>query len=141
MWNMLWPLLMVVCANTFYHVCAKSTPEAIDPFASLTVTYLVGALCSLVLFFVTSAEHKLGAELAKVNWTTLVLGVAIVGLEYGFLSMYRAGWKVSVAQLAECTVLSVVLIFVGALLYRENISLRQVAGVVVCGVGLFLIMK
>ena len=27
MWNLLWPMLMVVGANTVYNICAKSTPE------------------------------------------------------------------------------------------------------------------
>ena len=30
MWNLLWPMLMVVGANTVYNICAKSTPEKLQ---------------------------------------------------------------------------------------------------------------
>ena len=31
MWNLLWPMLMVVGANTVYNICAKSTPGSSIP--------------------------------------------------------------------------------------------------------------
>ena len=47
MWNYIWPLLLVVGANTFYNICAKGTPDKVQPFAALTVTYLTAAVLSL----------------------------------------------------------------------------------------------
>ena len=85
MWNMLWPILIVVAANTVYNISAKSTPATINSFASLSVTYLIGMLCSIVMYFVTSENKNLLLELSKANWTAYALGVAIVGLEFGFL--------------------------------------------------------
>ena len=38
MWNYIWPVLLVVGANTFYHICSKSTPDNVQPFATLVVT-------------------------------------------------------------------------------------------------------
>ena len=57
--NLYWPIALVVVSNIIYHICAKSSPESIDPFASLTVTYLVSALFSGVLFFATSPSKDL----------------------------------------------------------------------------------
>lgn len=45
-----WPIALVVLSNTVYQICAKSVPEKMNPFASLTVTYLTGAAVSLLLF-------------------------------------------------------------------------------------------
>ena len=59
MWNYLWPILIVVGANTFYNISTKSTPQGIDPFASLTITYLVAAALSLLMFFVTGERKKI----------------------------------------------------------------------------------
>ena len=42
MWQMLWPVLVVVGANTIYHISAKSTPEGFNPFASLVLKNLHG---------------------------------------------------------------------------------------------------
>ena len=43
MWSMIWPIALVVGVNVFYHITTKSTPEGVNAFASLTITYLVGA--------------------------------------------------------------------------------------------------
>jgi uncharacterized membrane protein len=141
MWNMLWPILIVVGANTFYNISAKSTPEGINAFASLAVTYLVAMLCSVGMFFVTGEQKNLALELTKANWATYILGIAIVGLEYGFICIYRAGWKIGVASLFASIALACVLLLVGIFLYKEALSLRQYIGIGVCMVGLILIMK
>lgn len=44
MFNYVWPILLVVLSNVVYRICAKAVPDGVDPFASLTVTYIVG-LC------------------------------------------------------------------------------------------------
>ncbi len=142
MWNMLWPILIVVGANTLYNISTKSTPTDIDPFASLTASYFVAMVCSLALFFTTSKNKNIFTELsAKSNWTTYALGAAIVGLEFGFLCIYRAGWKISTAHLVASITLSCVLLIVGLLFYKETLSSRQIIGIGVCAAGLVLIAK
>lgn len=141
MWTMLWPILVVVGANTLYNICAKSTPSGINAFASLSVAYFVAMLCSLGLYFATGAQKSLVQELSKVNWASLAMGVAIVGLEFGFINVYRAGWKLSVANLVASIALACVLLAVGLLWYRETLSLRRALGMGVCAIGLILIAK
>ncbi len=51
MFSYIWPIALIVLSNTVYQICAKSVPEGMDPMASLTVTYLVAALASGILFF------------------------------------------------------------------------------------------
>lgn len=141
MWSMLWPILIVVAANTLYNISAKSTPGEINSFASLSVTYLVAMICSIVMYVLTSEKKHLLLELSKANWTTYALGVAVVGLEFGFLCVYRAGWKISVAHLFASVALTCVLLLVGFLVFKETLSLRQVFGMGVCALGLLLIVK
>lgn len=141
MWNMLWPILLVVAANTIYNISAKSTPANINSFASLSATYLIAMIFSVIMYLVTSEKKNLILELSKANWTTYALGIAIVGLEFGFLCVYRAGWKISIGNLFSSITLACVLLIVGFLLYKEALSLRQILGMGVCAVGLFLIAK
>ena len=141
MWNYIWPVLMVVGANTVYNIAAKSTPGGVNAFASLTVTYLTAAAVSLLMFFASPGRQALFTELRKINWTAFAFGIAIVALEFGYINIYRAGWKMSVASLAANIALACVLLLVGILLYKETVSLRQLAGVAVCAAGLFLIAK
>jgi drug/metabolite transporter (DMT)-like permease len=141
MWHMFWPIGVVVAANTIYNICAKSTPANINAFASLFLTYSTAAVCSVLMFFLTSGQKHFGLELAKANWTSFVLGFAIIGLEFGSLYIYRVGWKISLGNLTASIALACVLVVVGVLLYRETLTLRQVIGMCVCGLGLFLIQK
>lgn len=138
MFNYVWPLALIVVSNVFYNVCAKSVPEAMNPFASLTVTYAVGAVISLVLFFVLG-RGNLFAEYGKVNFAPFVLGVAIVGLEVGYIYAYQAGWPISTAQIVQSAILAIILIIVGTLFYKEHITLNKIIGVVICLIGLAVI--
>ena len=141
MWNMIWPILIVVGANTIYNVSAKSIPTDVNSFVSLFISYVIGAVCSVIMFFLTSENKKMFVEISKANWTSLVLGIAIVGLEFGYICIYRAGWKISVATLVANISLACVLIIVGILLYKETISARQIIGIVISAIGLILIAK
>ncbi len=141
MWNMLWPVLVVVGANTIYNISTKSTPANVNVFASLAMTYVMAALSSVVLFFLTSDSKNLLAELAKTNWTAYALGIAIIGLEFGYICIYRAGWKIGVASLVANISLACVLLIVGYFFYKEVITLKQLLGMGVCALGLMLIVK
>ena len=141
MWNYIWPLLVVVGANTIYNISAKSTPNNVNSFASLAISYAIGMALSLVMFFITSENKNLIAELSKTNWTALALGVAIVALEFGYVCLYRAGWNISVGTLVANISLACVLLVVGILLYKETVSIKQIIGMVISAIGLFLIVK
>ena len=67
--------------------------------------------------------------------------VTVVGLELGYIFIYRAGWKVSVASLVANIALACLLVVVGVLLYKEVLTLRQVAGMGLCVAGLLLISR
>ena len=140
MWNMIWPMALVVVSNSLYHIVAKETPSGANAFLSLTVTYLAAAGISAVLFL-AGGQTALLPELKKLNWATLAMGVAIIGLELGYICLYRAGWKVSLGSLIANILLACVLLAVGVLLYKEAVTLRQLAGMAVCALGLFLICK
>ena len=139
MLSYIWPIALVVLSNTLYQICAKSVPEGMNPLASLTVTYLVGAAVSCALYFILNRNANLLREIRLTNWAPIVLGVVIVGLEVGFIYAFRAGWQISVAQIVSSAVLAVILIFVGYLLYHEAITWNKIVGIIVCLAGLVLI--
>jgi len=112
-----------------------------NPFAALTVTYFVSALMSLLLYYSINKDAKITLELSKVNWATIAFGIILVGLEVGWIYAYRAGWQVSTAQIVQSAFLASLLIFVGALLYKEAITLNKLLGVAICLLGLVLINK
>lgn len=139
MFNYIWPLALVIVSNVVYQICAKEVPNKMDPFASLTVTYLVGAAASFILSLVLNRNGSFVRELTKINWAPFVLGIVIVGLETGFIYAYRAGWQVSTAQIVQAALLAVILIFVGFLIYHEALTWNKIAGIVICIIGLVFI--
>ena len=81
MFSYVWPIALAVVSNIFYQICAKSTPEGMDPLASLTVTYTVGAAAAGAL-----ALPELGAAR---SWSfvpvgNLILGILLPGLLWGW---------------------------------------------------------
>lgn len=54
--HLLWPILLVVGANTVYNIAAKSTPPGINSFASLAISYFVAMVSAIALFFATSGQ-------------------------------------------------------------------------------------
>lgn len=139
MFNYVWPIVLVVLSNTIYQICAKSVPKEMNPFASLTVTYFIGALASAILYFVLGKNGNLIKEYGKVNWAPFVLGLVVVGLEAGWIYAYKAGWQVSTGFIVQSAILSVMLLVVGFFLYHEAFIWNKVVGVVICLVGLVFI--
>jgi len=136
-----WPIILVVVSNVAYHIVAKSTPVSINPLASLGITYLVGMIAVFLLYFLTSPVKSLATEYSGLNWTSFALGAAIVGLEYGFLNMYKVGWNISIGSLVASISVALILILVGILYYKEALTVPNLAGVLLCLAGLVLINR
>ena len=141
MFSYVWPIALIVVSNTVYQICSKSIPHDMDPFASLTVTYGIGAIASLILYFALNTNANLLTEYTHINWAPFALGIVIVGLEVGFIYAYKAGWAVSAASVVQSSFLAIALILVGFLLYKEIINASKIIGILICMVGLYFINK
>lgn len=136
-----WPIALVVLSNIIYQICAKGIPKDMDTMASMTVTYLVGALCSAIMYFVMNRGGNLIHEYAKMNAAPALLGISVVGLEIGFIYAYKVGWQVSTASLVQSAFLTVALVFVGFFMYREPITVNKIIGAALCLAGLYFINR
>ena len=144
MFSYVWPICLVVLANVLYQICAKEVPSEMNAFASLTITYSISALASLIFFFALGGGGgaDLIREYGKVNWAPFILGVVIIGLEVGWIFAYKAGWQVSTGFIVQSAALAMILLAVGYFLYHEELTWSKITGVIICLVGLiFLNMK
>lgn len=132
-------IALTVLANVLYHLIQKVIPAGVNPMLSLTVTYLVAAAASVILLPLFPLEGSLATELRKVNWASVALGGAIIGLELGFLLAYRQGWNISIASLVANTTVALILIPFGLLLFKEKITALNVVGMVLALAGLVLV--
>lgn len=130
---------IAVLASVLYHTFQKATSPVVNPAVGLIVTYLIALGLSAFLIIMFPLDGSIRDELRKVNWASLALGVALVGLEVGFLLAYRSGWNLSIAAVAANVAAALVLLPTGIALFKERPSWINIAGVFVCIIGLVMV--
>jgi drug/metabolite transporter (DMT)-like permease len=132
-------ILLAICSSALYHFTAKSTPGNVNFTVSLLVTYAVAFLATLLTFPFFPAQAGMLVELKKLNWASFGLAVAIVGIEFGFLLVYRSGWNLGIAAVLVNVVASLILVPVAILFFKAKISWVNIAGIFICLVGLVML--
>jgi uncharacterized membrane protein len=134
-------IVLIVASNVLYNLCQKSTPQRANPFSALFITYLTATAFTVIIFLLNKNNEGFFQTMKELNWTSIALGISIVGLEFGYLMAYRAGWKISMGSLVANIALAVVLIPIGILFFKEGFGLNKVLGAIFCIIGLILINK
>jgi drug/metabolite transporter (DMT)-like permease len=136
-------IVIVVLSNVFYHLASKKVPSNLNPFFFVMVSYVVGFFLAAVAFTVSVKDKNVAnafLEQSKlVNWAPIVLGIAVIGLEVGNVLMYRAGWDLSKGALVCNMLLAFVLILIGTLVFKEVFTIKHMAGIIACMIGLYLL--
>ncbi len=132
-------ITLAICSSALYHFVAKSTPANVNFSVSLLVTYAVafGVVLLTLLFF--PMPHGLVYELKQLNWASIGLAIAIVGIEFGFLLVYRSGWHLGIAAVLTNVVASLIIVPVAIFLFKDKISWVNIAGIFICLVGLIML--
>lgn len=141
MFMYIFSIFLIVASNIMYNISQKSTPEKANPFVALLVTYTTAIVITAGVLIFNRPEKGLIQSFKELNWTSLLLGLAIIGLEFGYLMAYRAGWNISVGSLVANIILALMLIPIGIIFYKERFELTKVLGSVFCIIGLILINK
>ena len=129
-------IALAVLANLFYHAIQKQTPALASPALTLTMTYLTAGVVCFIAYLLFPGREGFFGGFRHLNWTAAALGVAIIGLELGFLLAYRTGWNVNSAALLVNTAVSVLLVPVGLMLFKEGIKPINIVGIALCIAGL-----
>lgn len=132
-------IALATFCSALYHVIQKLTPVGANPALTLFVTYATSTVFSLGLLFLYPLKDGLTVSLRQLNWTSVGLGVVLVGLELGFLLAYRANWNLAYAGLIANVVVALIFVPVGLLAFKERITPVNILGVLVCIGGLALI--
>lgn len=130
------PIILTILANVFYHIAQKYTSEKVNPFFSLIVTYSVALIISVIMYIFTKKGKTLSEELLEINAASIILGISVVLLEVGFLLAYRLGWNVSTSSIVSTVAVTLFLIPVGLIVFRETISGKNVVGIVFSVIGI-----
>lgn len=134
-------IALTIVANVGYHLFQKTIRPDAPPAASLVVTYAVALGCSVLLLLLLQGPRAIGTSLSQANWPSYALGVAIVGLEIGFLLAYRSGWDLGLAAPYANVAVALVLLPIGVLAFADQLTTRKVAGVALAIVALVLLSE
>jgi drug/metabolite transporter (DMT)-like permease len=140
--QLLW-LSLAIASTVAYHVIIKLMPAGANPVLSLMATYGSVALLlgGALLLAPGGGEFAWRDEVRQLNWTAVALGLAIIGLDLGFILLYRTGFEVSLGALVTQTAAAMLLVGIGVLVFREQLSLSNGFGIVLCLVGLWLVNR
>jgi multidrug transporter EmrE-like cation transporter len=138
--QMMW-LGIAIAATVAYHVVMKLTPAAANPYLSLAVTYAVVTVAFAVVYTALPGPAPVREAFGQLNWTAVVLGLTVVGLDLGFLMLYRGGFEVSLGALVTQSAAALLLLLLGVAFFAEKLSLVNIAGILLCIAGLWLINK
>lgn len=132
-------IILAILASAFYHFVAKSTPAGVNFTVSLLATYGLAFLMTLFTFFFFPAADGVLAELKKLNWASFALAFAIMGIEFGYLLMYRAGWDLGIAAVLVTTLAGLLLVPAAIFIFKDKISLINILGILICLAGLVML--
>ena len=132
-------ITLAILSSAFYHFVAKSTPSNVNFTVSLLVTYAVAFVVTLLGFFFFPAKNGVMTEIKQLNWASIGLAIAVVGIEFGFLLVYRSGWNLGIAAVLVNVVASLILVPVAIWVFKDKISWVNIMGILVCLAGLVML--
>ena len=132
-------ITLAIVSSALYHFVAKSTPSNVNFTVSLLVTYAFAFLVTLIGFLFFPATNGVLAEIKQLNWASIGLAIAVVGIEFGFLLTYRSGWNLGIAAVLVNVVASLILVPVALYVFKDEISWVNVLGILVCLAGLVML--
>ena len=69
------------------------------------------------------------------------MGLTIVGVDVGYLLLYRSGWAVSLGSVFCNAVVALILLPIGILLFKEKLTFSNYVGVALTLVGIYLVAR
>src|SRR2546422_6891313 len=135
------PFVLTVGGMLFYHLAQKSIPRGMNPFLVTIIAYAVGIVLCSACAFAYPGKKTLVESVRESNWAVFVLGAAAASIELGFLLAYRAGCRISVAAVASNVTVTILLVPIGVMIFKDHLSLRNILGLVFCILGLVLVVR
>ena len=137
---LLWLSIAILC-TVGYHLVLKMTPAGVNPLLSLMLTYVLVTAALGVILLAAPTAFEWRQEIRQLNWTAPALAAVIVGLDLGFLYLYRGGFEVSLGALVTQSAAALLLLVIGVAVFRERLSAANAVGLVLCLVGLWLVNR
>lgn len=134
-------LLIPMFAGLIYHLGQKKIRPDLPPYFVFTIIYFLSMAIMFVSGRVTNTNFlfEIKSLSLKDFFYLLLVSIGVIGIELGFLLVYRADFSISYAALIVNIGLGILLLMAGLFLFKENLNLIQLMGVIICLIGIYLI--
>jgi len=131
--------IVAILGTVGYHMRMKKIPSTINPLVSIVSIYVAIVILSTLMLPFFLGSGTLLAGLKQMTWLQGGIAFCILMMEIGFLMMYRSGWDLSTGNIVTGAIINIALGFIGVFLLKEGLSYLNIAGVLLCIVGVILI--
>lgn len=135
----LYPIILTVLSSTTYHFLLKHMSSKASPLLILFWSYLLAASLCLVVLLTQSENVKMLAVFKDKGWMPILLALALLGIEVGYIWSYKNGGKVGQVSMVSQMVSTVVLLGIGFIMTREPLTMQKVFGVATALFGFHLL--
>ena len=132
-------IALLVCSGVFYQLFQKLISPTINPGFSLICSYIAAILLSTLLFVLFPLKGSLTEEIKNLNIYSFILAIPIIGIELGYLLLYRAGGKLSYSSALVSSMITILLVIIGMILFKEKINIKKIVGIALCMSGIVLL--
>lgn len=129
-------VILAIAGSVVYHLSIKFVPNGVNPFLSLSVSYGIALLLCLPGIYLYEGSRNFQV----LNWSVAGVALGMLGIEIGFLLLYRAGGHLGVSSLLTNAASTLLLLPIGLLFFREAFSVTRLLGMGIALCGLWLMM-
>jgi drug/metabolite transporter (DMT)-like permease len=124
-----------------YHVAQKWVAKAAHPILSVMAMYVIAFVACIPLLWFFPLEKSISKSLADFNLPIVLAGLAIVGIEVGFLLTYRYGASLATTAVISSSLVALTLFAIGTLAMHEPFSWTKALGGLLAIVGVALLTR
>jgi uncharacterized membrane protein len=130
----------MVGTSVLYQLMLKLPRPGINILAFQTLAYTFALVAASILWW---RNPDLGSNRFEPRdvLVAVIFGLAVVGLEYGYVSAFRLGWPVNITGTMVTAATAIALLPISWLLFREVLSAINLVGLACCSVGLWLLTQ
>lgn len=139
--ELLFPFAVVVCGQVLYHVLVRYVPRDVSPLLLYSITYGMAAIVMLLSWVLLPVGSREARGVAGTAVWGLGIGVAVLLVELGYIYAYRGGLSLAFGPLAVFAVTTAALVPLSAWVFGEDIRPASIAGVILVGIGAWLILN
>jgi len=134
----IWPFVLAIVAYTSYQLVLKFVRPDVHILALLAFAYLVSCATAVTLWLLNPGlvESRLqGRDMVM----AAIIGLSIVGIEYGFASAFRAGQPINTTGAIVNVATALLVVPLGYAVFGEQMGSVKLAGLAMCCIGLVLL--